>query len=191
MGKEKEKRKQRPEDASLEEVMEAMDVMSKWITKKLYGRTERGALSEAALGEPAVMYFSKMAYIKWASGEWVWPEGISLTTILIRIARSDISHHVKAWLRQGGPEVSAMSDQQTALDVARELAQDLEAEEELKALGYQMAEARVKDNPTYLKYIKAVRELNNYKAIAKRMKMSISAVKALEAELLATLREQI
>ena len=127
---------------------------------------------------------AKRTYIKWKSGKWRWKETLSLTTQLIRIARSEMSHIVRDWKAQGQPELIAAShdeDAQKALDL---LAAEEEFDEELKSIAYEKAEKRLKDDPEMLRLLHLIRELNDRRAISKRMKVSIVEVRQMEAELL-------
>lgn len=175
------------------EVRKALRFLGYWLTYKLKDRTESGAFSELVLGEPAVKYFSRRAIMKLWTGDWQWKEDLSLTKQLIRIARSDMSHHVRDWKKAHEPELSAMSnmtDSQLAKMelVNQEFAEDLEGREKTKDMAYEIAEAMVSDDPQLLKYLKAVKELNNYHAIAKRMKMTKAELMEVEKRLLNRLK---
>ena len=62
--KKKSKQKYKPlSDAQPGELREAMKLASFWLTDVLEDRTEVGAFSEANLGEPAILYFPKRAYL--------------------------------------------------------------------------------------------------------------------------------
>lgn len=186
MDKTKQKLKQarQPDDVSQKEELDALDVLGNWLTKKLKGKTDSGPFSEANLGDIPVKVIAKRTYIKWKSGKWRWKETLSLTTQLIRIARSEMSHIVRDWKAQGQPELIAAShdeDAQKALDL---LAAEEEFDEELKSIAYEKAEKRLKDDPEMLKLLHLIRELNDRRAISKRMKVSIVEVRQMEAELL-------
>ena len=186
MDKTKQKLKQarQPDDVSQKEELEALDVLGNWLTKKLKGKTDSGPFSEANPGDIPVKVIAKRTYIKWKSGKWRWKETLSLTTQLIRIARSEMSHIVRDWKAQGQPELIAAShdeDAQKALDL---LAAEEEFDEELKSIAYEKAEKRLKDDPEMLKLLHLIRELNDRRAISKRMKVSIVEVRQMEAELL-------
>jgi len=186
MDKTKQKLKQarQPDDVSQKEELNALDVLGNWLTKKLKGKTDSGPFSEVNLGDIPVKVIAKRTYIKWKSGKWKWKETLSLTTQLIRIARSEMSHIVRDWKAQGQPELIAAShdeDAQKALDL---LAAEEEFDEELKSIAYEKAEKRLKDDPEMLKLLHLIRELNDRRAISKRLKISIVEVRQMEAELL-------
>lgn len=183
------KQARRPDDVPQEVLMSAMDVLGKWLTKTLQGRTSSGPFSEANLGDIPVKVIARRTYIKWASGEWKWKESLSLTTQLIRIARSEMTHILRDWKKSGEPEfVSASQDE----DVQRELdlmAAEEEMDDELKAIAYEEAEKRLKDDPEMLRLLHLIRELNDRRAISKRMKISIVEVRVLETKMFDLLRK--
>jgi hypothetical protein len=179
----------RPAEVPQEELKTALIVLSKWLTKVLKGRTRIGPLSEANLGEKPVVFISKLAYIKWASGSWKWKDSLSLQTQLIRIANSEIHHIIRDWKKQNEPEfLSASQDE----NVQRELdlmVAEAEMDEELKAVAYEQAEMLLKDDPELLKFLHLVRELNDRRAISKRMKITIVEVRALETKMIDKVRQ--
>lgn len=183
------KQARRPADVPQEELMTALIVLSKWLTKVLKGRTHNGPLSEANLGDTPVVVISKLAYIKWASGSWKWKDSLSLQTQLIRIANSEIHHIIRDWKKQNEPEfLSASQDE----NVQRELdlmVAEAEMDEELKAVAYEQAEMLLKDDPELLKFLHLVRELNDRRAISKRMKITIVEVRALETKMIDKVRQ--
>lgn len=68
MPKRKTKQKYKPlSDATPEEIQEAMQMRSYWLTDELEGHTEGGAFAEPFLPEPAIEYFPKRAYLKLSS----------------------------------------------------------------------------------------------------------------------------
>lgn len=181
------------DEVDSEDLQEALKVLAYWLTDYLKDKTQGGAFSTAALGEPAVMYFSKRAYVTYMSGTWSRKEGQKTSSLLINIARSDMGHHVRKWLKQGEPVVtpmSAMSEKQRAVmeQVNQELEEDLQLREKTRDAAYQIAEKAAQNDPELLKYLKAMRELNDYRSISKRLKKTIPEVKALEKRLLDLLR---
>lgn len=176
---------------SPEEMQEAMKLASLWLTYKLEGRTERGPFSDVVLGEPARLYFPKRAYMALKSGAWKWKKGLKLSTQLIRIMRSDMHHAIEAWKAQGEPEVVAASRIEPGVMGAGyivkpdlELAEDLAAQDYRRKLGYEIVFAAVKDDPKLTLYVQLVRDLNDYRAIALKMRVSISEIKEMEAKVI-------
>ena len=176
---------------SPEKMQEAMKLASLWLTYKLEGRTEHGPFSDVVLGEPARLYFPKRAYMALKSGEWKWKKGLKLSTQLIRIMRSDMHHAIEAWKAQGEPEVVAASRIEPGVMGAGfivkpdlELAEDLAAQAYQRKLGYEIAFAAVKDDPKLTLYVQLVRDLNDYRAIALKMRVSISEIKEMEKEII-------
>lgn len=181
------------QDVSLEEKMEALDYVSNWLTATLMGHTSKGAFSEAALGCPAVEYFSMRAYEKLFSGKWKWKETKSLKTQLVDIAKSDMGHAVRDWVAKGSPDVTPMSQEEgwegrSAVAMTdQELVDEIEVRKKSLDMAYEIAEAKAKDDPELLKYLKAMRETKSYRGISKRLKINMGDVKALEARLMALL----
>lgn len=185
MRKKRLKPMRRPQDVPLDEIVEAMETSGKWVTRKLKGNPKTGPFSEAALTEKAALFFPKLAYMKWATGEWKWKEGLSLTTQFIRIIRSDMSHRLRDRLHNEEPDaMGTLSDDATALEAAQALAEELEMEEEVKDLGYQLVLKWLEEQPELVTYVKLVKELGDYRAISKRLRITIVEVRALEAETL-------
>lgn len=182
------KQGRRPEEVPMEEVMPAFGMLGKWLTKKLRGRTDCGPFSEANLGEPALICIPKRVYNSWVSGKWKWKETLSLTTQLIRIARSEMSHIVRDWKMHGKPEVIAVSQDEKVMKVLQEIEAEEQVDEELKSVAYEIAEERLKDEPRMLKFLHLVRELNDRRAISKRLKITIIEVREIEAEMLEKVR---
>lgn len=179
----------RPAEVPQEELKTALIVLSKWLTKVLKGRTRIGPLSEANLGEKPVVFISKLAYIKWASGSWKWKDSLSLQTQLIRIANSEIHHIIRDWKKQNEPEfLSASQDENVQREIDLMVA-EAEMDEELKAVAYEQAEMLLKDDPELLKFLHLVRELNDRRAISKRMKITIVEVRALETKMIDKVRQ--
>ena len=71
------------------------------------------------------------------------------------------------------------------MDIARQW----EAEANMRELGYDIARKALSGNPKMLAYVEAVYETNEYRAVAKRLKMTLKEVQELESQLLALLEE--
>ena len=178
----------RPQDVPLEKILEAMELSGKWVIKKLKGNPKTGPFSETVLTEKAAKFFPKLAYQKWASGAWAWKDGLDLPTQFIRIIRSEMSHRLRDWKHQHEPEVMSLDDENAMKDVAQALAEELEMEEEMKDLGYDIILEWVEEKPELVVYVNMVRELNNYRTISKKLRITMTEVRELEAEVLAVIR---
>jgi len=159
---------------------EAMECLSNYLTKKLAGKTVSGAFSESVLGVSAVEYFSKLAFIRLYSGQWKWKESLGLKTQLIRIARSEMSHHLRNWLKSEGPQ---------AVRLDNSISESLLVEDDSLDVAYEIALSAAKDDPQLVAYINAVRDLNNYDDIAKELNISKKAVYALQRRLIRRLKK--
>ena len=183
------KQARRPADVPQKELMTALEVLGKWLTKELRGRTDNGPFSEANLGDIPVKVIARRAYIKWASGSWKWKDSLSLQTQLIRIANSEIHHIARDWITQKEPEfLSASQDENVQREIDLMVAEE-EIDEDLKAIAYEQAEMLLKDDPELLKFLYLVRELNDRRAISKRLKITIVEVRALETKMIDKVRQ--
>lgn len=203
-------------DATPEELREAIKMASYWLTDELDGHTEKGAFSVMNLGEEARQYFIKRAYIilKDPECKWKWKEDTKLSTLMINVVRSEMGHVLRKYLDQDKPDVVHASslkraahggdddfdEANTVLEMAlekqrddgqakteMEMLEELERYESLRDKGQKIARAAVKGNAKLEKYVELVFELPDYRAISKRMKISIPEVKELESELIAIL----
>ena len=114
-------RGRRLDAVSPNDVKKALRLLALWMTYKLKDRTDSGAFSDLVLGEPAVKYFSRRAIMKLWTGDWQWKKDLTLAEQLIRIAKSDMSHHVRDWQKNHEPELSAMSNMTDAQMAKMEL----------------------------------------------------------------------
>lgn len=181
-------KQRRPKDVPLEKILEAMELSGKWVVKKLKGNPTTGPFSEAVLTEKAAIFFPKLAYQKWASGDWKWKESLDLTTQFIRIIRSEMSHRLRDWQNQNEPDVRSLDDEDIAREVAQALADELEMEEEMKDLGYALILEYVAEHPRLVVYVNLVREVNNYHTISRKMRITMGEVKEIEAEVFEIVR---
>lgn len=175
-----------------EEKEKALKKLARWITYEIVHRgfdLEFGPFSFAAMGGNAVEVISQECYEALFGGEWHWKPTRELSSMLIQIAKSKMGHIIRDWHAQGCPNVkhtSAMSyREQVEMDIARQW----EAEANMRELGYDIARKALSGNPKMLAYIEAVHETNDYRAIAKHLKMTLKEVQELESELLAILEQ--
>ena len=211
----KQKQKYKPlSDATPEEMQEAMQVASYWLADELEGHTESGAFSEAFLGDEARLIFIKKAYntLKSPDCNWKWKEGTNLSTLMIIVIRSDMAHELRRYIDQGKPKVVVTSsmkrkkgggddeldDANDVLEVdpdlkrndfdvqtEMEMLEELEREESLREKGLKVARAAVKGDAMMEKFVEAVFELPDYRSISKKLKITQTDVKELEARLIA------
>ena len=184
-------------EATPEEMREAIRIASLWLTATLEGRTTKGAFSERNLGEAARKYFVKRAIIVLLAPDckWKWKVGTKLSTLMINVMRSEMGHVLRKYISQGEPElvmasdfdgstgsVASGEDEFYEMRSEMELLEELEREESLRERGMKIARAAVKGNARLEKYVELVFELPDYRAISKRMKVSLGEVKAMEME---------
>lgn len=163
MDKTKQKLKQarQPDDVSQKEELEALDVLGNWLTKKLKGKTDSGPFSEANLGDIPVKV----------------------------IAKRKMGHIIRDWYAQGCPNKMLTGDMNYREQVEMDIARQYEAEANMRELGYDIARKALDGNPKMLAYVEAVYETNDYRAVAKKLKMTLKEVQELESQLLALLEQ--
>lgn len=199
-------------EATPEEMTKAFKIAGLWITGELMGQTEEGAFSEAFLGEPAVEYFPKRAFLKLndPATKWKWKEGTKLSTLMINVMKSEMGHVLEKYEAQGMPDVKAGSeferedggddgwdDANDILEMDPDLKRndfDVPTDEELKAelakwesrrdAGMKIARAAAQGNPLFEKYVEAVFCLPDERSVCKRMKKTKAEVQEIEAQLI-------
>lgn len=160
MGRVKFKQLVRPDMVSDQEWWLALEVTAKYIAKKLEGHMNGGAFDESVFGMPAPEYFSKIAFEKLYTGEWEWCSYRAVHTQLIRIALSDMHHHVEEWMKHTHREM---------IEIDEQLAEQLAEDEAIMDLVYEKAEEAAKGDKELLDYIEAVRLYNDYNIIAEKL----------------------
>lgn len=201
-------------EATPEELREAFRMASFWLTDKLDDYDEFGAFSEANLGEPAIEFFPKRAYLTLVSPDckWHWKQGTKLSTLMINVIRSDMAHVLRDYVLDGEPIVNAVSelerddadedgwdDANGPVDVDPEqklngfrVLTEMEKIEELKRYesqrdkGQRIARAAAKKSgdAKLMQYVELAFTLPDYRAISKRMKTTQAKVMELESRLI-------
>ena len=150
------KKLERVTDAEWEK---AMATLSDYITWKLRGRTLYGAHGEKELGQRAVGFYMREAYLKLAEYVWEWKEEHTLEEQLMRIASSLIQKREEKYRRN---VVSGFKIQDSSLNIEAVIPGGLEPEEErLLDVAYEKAEAAVKGDAELERLIEAIRECGN------------------------------
>ena len=133
----------------------AMTTLSDYITWVLRGRTQYGAHSEAELGQSAVSFYMREAYLKLADYLWEWKDNHTLEEQLMRIASSLIQKREEKYKR------NALGITEIRIDESTEswLRGGLEPEEErLLDIAYEKAEAAVKGDAELERFLEAIRD---------------------------------
>lgn len=175
-----------------EEKEKALKKLARWITYEIVHRgfdLEFGPFSFAAMGGNAVEVISQECYDALFGGEWHWKPTRELSSMLIQIAKSKMGHIIRDWHAQGCPNVKHTSELSYREQVEMDIARQWEAEANMRELAYDIAREALSGNPKMLAYVEAVHETNDYRAIAKRLKMTLKEVQELESELLAILEQ--
>ena len=173
-----------------EEKEKALKKLARWITYEIVHRgfdLDYGPFSYAAMGGNAVEVISQECYDALFGGEWHWKPTRELSSMLIQIAKSKMGHIIRDWHAQGNPDVKLTSELSYREQVEMDIARQYEAEAGMRELGYDIARKALSGNPKMLAYVEAVYETNDYRAVAKRLKMTLKEVQELESQLLAIL----
>lgn len=218
--KKKSKQKYKPlSEATPEEMTQAFKMAGLWITGELMNeQTEEGAFSEAFLGEPAVEYFPKRAFLKLNDPDtkWKWKEGTKLSTLMINVVKSEMGHALERYEAQGMPDVMAGSsferedgedgwdDANDILEVDPDLKRndfDVQTDEELKAelakwesrrdAGMKIARAAAQGNPLMEKYVELAFTQPDHRTISKKMKKTKAEILEIEMELITKIKVMI
>lgn len=182
--------RQRLAAVSREEKRQAFNATVKWVTGEMCHRglsRKHGPLSKEAMGGDASKELAKIAYSKVFGGQVHWKPTCELTTQMIDIAYSEMGHIIRDYYMKGKDKVTMMSRLSYKQQMDMELAQQVEADLQHRELGYDIARNAVKDRPKLLAYIEALYEEDDYRSIAKRLKISKPSVLELEKELLSIL----
>ena len=216
--KRKSKQKYKPlSDATPGELREAFRIASFWLTDELEDCTEFGAFSEANLGEPAIEYFPKRAYLslKDPNSKWHWKEGTKLSTLMINVIKSDMVHTLRDYHLDGDPLLKAnceferegadedgfedanepeeidpevrMGNYQVLTEM--EKLAELEQYQSQRDKGMRIARAAAKQSgdQKLVVYVELAFTLPDYRAISKKMRVTQAEVKEMEERLIAML----
>ena len=149
-----------PESVSDKEWELALEVTAKWIAKKLAGHMNGGAFDESVFGMPAPEYFATQAFDKLYTGEWEWCSYRAVHTQMIRIALSDMHHHLETWNEEEVPQF---------VEIDEHLAERLAADMDFMDVMYEKAHQFADGDKELDEYVDAVRKYNNYDVIAEEL----------------------
>lgn len=149
-----------PDTVSDREWELALEVTAKWIAKKLAGHMNGGAFDESVFGMPAPEYFATQAFDKLYTGEWEWSSHRAVHTQMIRIALSDMHHHIEEWNDEDHPQFEEIDE-----SLANRLAEDMDFMDVMYDKAYEFAG----DDEDLVEYVGAVRKYNNYDVIAEEL----------------------
>lgn len=177
------------ERKELEVFQSAMKLAVLWLTDFVDRHSKNGPYSETYIGEPAVDYFSHRATYTYFKHSFARCKGESEFDYIKRIMRDDMGKHIRKWRIMNQPMVykmGPMDDAEVARMemVAREMEEDLEKTESRREIALKVAEKVVEGDPVMMKYVQAMKDYNDYRSIAKHMKMTIPEVKKLEDRLM-------
>ena len=182
----------RLEAVTPEEKEKALKKLARWLTYEIVHRgfdLDYGPFSFSAMGGNAVEVISQECYDALFGGEWHWKPNRELSSMLIQIAKSKMGHIIRDWHAQGQPDIKLQSELSYREQVEMDIARQWEAEANMRELGYNIARQVLNGNPKMIDYVEAVYELNDYRAVAKRLKMTLNEVLELESKLLSLLEQ--
>ena len=182
----------------------ALDYLMDFLTYRLKDKTSAGCYSEEALGCPAVEYFASIAMSKVFGGYWTWKEETKLTTLLCNCAWSEMGHWSRDWKKKRDkgelePQpISFVANPESYLDKLEAEANQMkeeereaadEQEEQQRTMTFAAVLDAVKDDRELVRYVKAVRDLDTYHDIEKRLKVKKEKREEIEARLMERLKK--
>ena len=182
----------RLEAVTPQEKEKALKKLARWITYEIVHRgfdLDYGPFSFSALGGNAVEVISQECYDALFTGEWHWKPTRELSSMLIEIAESKMGHMIRDWHSQDHPDIRLTGQMSYREEVEMDVARQWEAEANMRELGYDIARSVVGGNAKMLAYLEALHDTNDYRAIAKRLKMTLREVMELESQLLSLLEK--
>lgn len=181
-----EQQQQRFMDISDAEMIETIKFASKSITSYLkdhdYG-TMNGLFDVKEI-------FAHSIEAIW-EGRWRWHKNWKLSTQLVQVAKSRISHIIRD-NPHGDGELLTCDMTPGQLKELDETEDQLDTENDLRKESIEKAKNILRDYPQYILYLKALEESNCYELIAKKMNMKeVKEVKKLERKMLKILVEKL
>ena len=144
-----------------------MEVSVKYIAKKLAKMQCGAAMAEENFGMPPEEHFVFGAYDKLYTGEWEWDTHSAVHTQLIKIALSDIHHHLDSWKTKVHPQM---------VDIDERLANRLKEDEDFMDIVYEEAQEAVAGEQDLLDYLKSMRRCDDYELIGEELGIPIQEV---------------
>lgn len=148
---------------------------------------EYGPFSKANVGGDPVKVITEECVEALFCGEWHWKPTRELSSQLINIAKSKMSHIIEHYYRDEQPKVKHLSDIKFREEVEMNLAAQWKFEANMREMGYEMARDAVRNKPELLAYLDALYEDDDYHGIASRLGVDVATVKKLEKKLLSFL----
>lgn len=172
----------------------ALGQLKRWVTYEIIRRRfslDEGPFSYAAMGGHAVDVISEECLEALFCGEWHWKPTWKLSSMLINIAKSKMSHIVEEYYKHGQPVFFPISDSDEDREaIEREIAAQWKWEAEMRENGYKIARKEVAQYPELLAYLDAMFKDDTYIGIAEAMDMDIETVLRLEKKLLKLIAKQ-
>lgn len=165
----------------------ALKKVARWVTWAIRAHgfdLEYGPFSYAAMGGDPVEVLTEECLEALYSGEWHWKPTRELSSQLIQIAKSKMSHIIERYYRDKQPKMRLLSEQSFREEVEMNLAAQWKFEANMREMGYEMARDIVRNNPELLAYLDAMYVDDTYQGIASLLQVDVATVKKLEKKLL-------
>ena len=117
-------------------------------------------------------------------GEWHWKPTRELSSQLIQIAKSKMSHIIERYYRDNQPKMRLLSEQSFREEVEMNLVAQWKFEANMREMGYEIARDIVRNDPELLAYLDAMYVDDTYQGIASLLQVDVATVKKLEKKLL-------
>lgn len=175
-----------------EERERALKQLRRWVTWQIIYRgfsMDYGPFSPAAIGGNADDVITEECEEALFCGEWHWKSTCKLSTALIDIAKSKMSHIIENYYNRGQPEYRLTSEQTFREEVEMNLAEQWKFEANLREMGYEQARDLARNHPEILAYLDAMYKDDNYYGIASLLQVDLKTVFKLEEKLLNLLKD--
>jgi len=171
----------RPDMVSDPEWGQAMEVAVRYVEKKINRLNHCGALDESVFGISAAEHFVFRAFDKLFTGEWEWSERRAIHTQLVKIALSDISHHLRDWKKKKHVQIVEFDER---------IADHLTDDEDFLDIVYEIAEKAADGDKVLLDYLKAMRRCDDYELIGEELGIEIREVYQRQRKLMRRLEKR-
>ena len=170
-----------------QEKRRALKKVARWVSWAISTHgfdPEYGPFSKDAMGGDPVEVLTEECLEALFCGEWHWKPTRELSSQLIQIAKSKMSHIIERYYRDKQPKMRLLSEQSFREEVEMNLAAQWKFEANMREMGYEIARDIVRNDPELLAYLDAMYVDDTYQGIASLLKVDVATVKKLEKKLL-------
>ena len=159
-----------------------MEVSVKFVAKKLVKMNCGAAMAEENFGMPAAEHFVYGAFDKLYTGVWDWNPHCAVHTQLIKIALSDIHHHLDSW--------NNSDEHPQTVEIDERLANRLTDDKDFMDVVYEIAKRAANGDQDLLDYLKAMRRCDDYELIAEELGIPVQQVYQRQRKLIRRLEKR-